>query len=233
MKRIGLIGGLSWQSTVDYYRIINEESAKRLGGLNNVESIVYSVNLNEMLEHMGKGEVEILGGKFAAVGKKLEEAGADLIVLCTNTMHAACTQLEESIHVPFIHIADATADEIKRLGLHKVGLMGTPFTMGQDFYKGRLRDKHGIEVIVPQESEWNEIYRVIQEELTFGILKDESRKYFLSVIEELRSRGAEGVILGCTEIPMLIKQTDTDLPVLDTTALHAMAAVRLAEELDK
>ena len=183
MKRIGLIGGLSWQSTVDYYRIINEESAKRLGGLNNVESIVYSVNLNEMLEHMGKGEVEILGGKFAAVGKKLEEAGADLIVLCTNTMHAACAQLEESIHVPFIHIADATADEIKRLGLHKVGLMGTPFTMGQDFYKGRLRDKHGIEVIVPQESEWNEIYRVIQEELTFGILKDESRKYFLSVIE--------------------------------------------------
>lgn len=126
MKRIGLIGGLSWQSTVDYYRIINEESAKRLGGLNNVESIVYSVNLNEMLEHMGKGEVEILGGKFAAVGKKLEEAGADLIVLCTNTMHAACAQLEESIHVPFIHIADATADEIKRLGLHKVGLMGTP-----------------------------------------------------------------------------------------------------------
>lgn len=121
MKRIGLIGGLSWQSTVDYYRIINEESAKRLGGLNNVESIVYSVNLNEMLEHMGKGEVEILGGKFAAVGKKLEEAGADLIVLCTNTMHAACAQLEESIHVPFIHIADATADEIKRLGLHKVG----------------------------------------------------------------------------------------------------------------
>ena len=111
--------------------------------------------------------------------------------------------------------------------------MGTPFTMGQDFYKGRLRDKHGIEVIVPQESEWNEIYRVIQEELTFGILKDESRKYFLSVIEELRSRGAEGVILGCTEIPMLIKQNDTDLPVLDTTALHAMAAVRLAEELDK
>ena len=212
MKRIGLIGGLSWQSTVDYYRIINEESAKRLGGLNNVESIVYSVNLNEMLEHMGKGEVEILGGKFAAVGKKLEEAGADLIVLCTNTMHAACAQLEESIHVPFIHIADATADEIKRLGLHKVGLMGTPFTMGQDFYKGRLRDKHGIEVIVPQESEWNEIY---------------------PVIEELRSRGAEGVILGCTEIPMLIKQTDTDLPVLDTTALHAMAAVRLAEELDK
>lgn len=160
------------------------------------------------------------GGKFAAVGKKLEEAGADLIVLCTNTMHAACAQLEESIHVPFIHIADATADEIKRLGLHKVGLMGTPFTMGQDFYKGRLRDKHGIEVIVPQESEWNEIYRVIQEELTFGILKDESRKYFLSVIEELRSRGAEGVILGCTEIPMLIKQTDTDLPVLDTTALQ-------------
>ena len=233
MKRIGLIGGLSWQSTVDYYRIINGESAKRLGGLNNVESIIYSVNLNEMLEHMGRGEVEILGGKFAAVGKKLEEAGADLIVLCTNTMHAACVQLEESIHVPFIHIADATADEIKRLGLHKVGLMGTPFTMGQDFYKGRLRDQHGIEVIVPQESEWDEIYRVIQEELTFGILKDESRQYFLSVIEELRSRGAEGVILGCTEIPMLIKQTDTDLPVLDTTALHAMAAVRLAEELDK
>ena len=233
MKRIGLIGGLSWQSTVDYYRIINEESARRLGGLNNVESIAYSVNLNEMLEHMGRGEVDILEEKFAAVGKKLEQAGADLIVLCTNTMHAASARLEREINIPFIHIADATADEIKRLGLHKVGLMGTPFTMGQDFYKGRLTEKYGIEVIVPQEGEWEEIYRVIQEELTFGILKEESRKYFLSVMEELRARGAEGVILGCTEIPMLIKQSDTDLPVLDTTALHAMAAVRLTEELER
>ena len=204
-----------------------------MGCLINVESIAYSVNLNEMLEHMGRGEVDILEEKFAAVGKKLEQAGADLIVLCTNTMHAASARLEREINIPFIHIADATADEIKRLGLHKVGLMGTPFTMGQDFYKGRLTEKHGIEVIVPQEGEWEEIYRVIQEELTFGILKEESRKYFLSVMEELRARGAEGVILGCTEIPMLIKQSDTDLPVLDTTALHAMAAVRLAEELER
>ncbi len=233
MKRIGLIGGLSWQSTVDYYRIINEESAKRLGGLNNVESIVYSVNLNEMLGLMGKGDIATLGGKFAAVGKKLEEAGADLVVLCTNTMHAACQQLEAELHVPFIHIADATGAEIHRQGLHKVGLMGTPFTMGQDFLKGRLREKFGIEVIVPAEDRWQEIYRVIQEELTFGILKDESRRWFLSVIEELRAQGAEGVILGCTEIPMLIKQSDTDLPVFDTTALHAMAAVDLAEALER
>lgn len=227
MKRIGLIGGLSWQSTVDYYRVINEESAKRLGGLNNVESIVYSVNLSEMLDHMGKGETEILGAKFAAVGKKLEEAGAEVVVLCTNTMHAVAGQLEESLTVPFVHLGDATAVAIQNQGLTKVGIIGTPFTMTQEFMKGRI-EQYGIEVIAPPVQCHDEIFRVIQEELTFGVLKDESRRYYLQVMEEMRSRGAQGVILGCTEIPMLIKQSDTDLPVFDTTTLHALAAVEAA-----
>lgn len=230
MKTIGLIGGLSWQSTVDYYRIINEESAKRLGGLNNVKTIVYSVNLAEMLGHMERGETQIAAEKFAAVGKTLEGAGAEVLILCTNTMHAVCHKLEESLSIPFVHITDATGAAIQKQGIKKIGLIGTPFTMGQDFLKGRLERSFGLTVLTPPESCYDAIFRVITEELTFGILKEESRRYYLQVMEELRSRGAEGIILGCTEIPMLIKQSDTDLPVFDTTTLHALAAVEAAEK---
>lgn len=230
MKTIGLIGGLSWQSSVDYYRVINEESAKRLGGIHNARSIMYSVDLSEMLGHMEKGETDILADKLAEVGTTVERAGAEVLLLCTNTMHAVSGKLEEQLGIPFVHIADATAREIKRLGLKKVGLMGTPFTMGEAFYKGRLQERHGIEVVVPDSERWDEIFRVIKEELTFGVIKEQSRRFYLDVIEELVAMGAEGVILGCTEIPMLIKQEHTDVPVFDTTTLHALAAVELADE---
>lgn len=229
MKKIGLIGGLSWQSTVEYYRVINEESNRRLGGgLDTVECILYSVNLAQKLGRMARGEQKQLGQEFLDIGKKLVAAGADVLLLCTNTMHAVYDVLSDGLSVPVIHIADATADAIKKQGLQKVALLGTPFTMTQPFYKGRLKQLHGIDVLLPTEEQGEEIYRVINEELTFHILKEESRRYFLDVIDSLRAQGAQGAILGCTEIPLLIQQEHTDLPVFDTTVLHAMAAVDAA-----
>ncbi|MPM24404.1 putative racemase YgeA [bioreactor metagenome] len=228
MKKIGMIGGLSWQSTVDYYRVANEESNKLLGGCDTAEILMYSVNLAEMLGYAGNNEKETLARRLCEVAKTLEDAGAGLVVLCTNTMHMVAPEIEAALHVPFLHIADAAAAEIKRRGFTKVGLLGTPFTMSQPFYRERLKELHGIDVIIPDERHHAEIYRVITDELTFGKLLDSSRAYFLSVIEELRAAGAQGVVLGCTEIPMLIKQKDTDLPVFDTATLHAAEAVRLA-----
>ena len=212
MKKIGLIGGLSWQSTVEYYRVINEESNRRLGGgLDTAECILYSVNLAQKLGRMARGEQKQLGEEFLDIGKKLVAAGADMILLCTNTMHAVYDVLSSGLS-----------------GLQKVALLGTPFTMSQPFYKDRLKHLHGIDVIVPTEEQGQEIYRVINEELTFHILKEKSRRYFLDVIDSLRDQGAQGAILGCTEIPLLIQQEHTDLPVFDTTVLHAMAAVDAA-----
>lgn len=228
MKKIGMIGGLSWQSTVDYYRVANEESNKLLGGCDTAEILMYSVNLAEMLGYAGKNDKVTLARRLSDVAKTLEDAGAGLVVLCTNTMHMVAPEIEAALHVPFLHIADAAAYEIKRRGFTKVGLLGTPFTMSQPFYRQRLKELHGIDVVIPDERHHAEIYRVITEELTFGKLLDSSRTYFLSVIEELRAQGAQGVVLGCTEIPMLIKQKDTDLPVFDTATLHAAEAVRLA-----
>lgn len=228
MKKIGLIGGLSWQSTVEYYRVINEESNRRLGGLGTAECILYSVNLAEKLGRMARGEEKQLGEEFLDISKKLVSAGADMILLCTNTMHAVYDVLADGLSVPVIHIADATAAAIKKQGLTKVALLGTPFTMTQPFYKDRLKKLHGIDVVIPTKEQGEEIYRVINEELTFHILKEESRRYFLDVIDSLRAQGAQGAILGCTEIPLLIQQEHTDLPVFDTTVLHAMAAVDAA-----
>ncbi len=225
MKKIGLIGGLSWQSTVEYYRIINEESNRRLGGLDTAECILYSVNLAEKLGRMTRGEYQQLGQEFLEVGQKLVAAGADMVLLCTNTMHAVYDTLSAGLSVPVLHIADATAAAIRRQGLTKVALLGTPFTLTQPFYKDRLKQLHGIDVVIPTPEQGAEIYRVIQEELTFHLLKESSRRYFLDVLDTLRAQGAQGVILGCTEIPLLIQQQHTDLPVFDTTTLHALAAV--------
>lgn len=225
MKKIGLIGGLSWQSTVEYYRIINEESNRRLGGLDTAECILYSVNLAEKLGRMTRGEYQQLGQEFLDVGQKLVAAGADMVLLCTNTMHAVYDTLSAGLSVPVLHIADATAAAIRRQGLTKVALLGTPFTLTQPFYKDRLKQLHGIDVVIPTPEQGAEIYRVIQEELTFHLLKESSRRYFLDVLDTLRAQGAQGVILGCTEIPLLIQQQHTDLPVFDTTTLHALAAV--------
>lgn len=228
MKKIGLIGGLSWQSSVDYYRIINEESNKRLGNKSTVESIMYSTDLERKFNLVTSGQIDQLAKEFIEIGQSLEKAGADVVIMCTNTMHTVFDEIQNQINIPMIHIVDATAQAIKKQGLNKVALLGTTYTMTQPFYIEKLKNKYGIDTVVPKPEQMNEIMRVIEEELTFDILTDNSRKFFIDVINELKEQGAQGVILGCTEIPMLIKQKDSPIPVFDTTELHAMAAVDFA-----
>ncbi len=228
MKKIGLIGGLSWQSTVDYYRIINEESNKRLGGKSTVESIIYSTDLEEKFNLVVEGKLEQLAAEFTDITNSLEKAGADVALMCTNTMHVVFDEIQKNVNIPMIHITDATAKAIQKAGLKKVGILGTTFTMTQPFIMGKLKEEYGIECIAPEPEEMTEIMRVIEEELTFNILKDTSRAYYVNVIKELQEKGAEGVILGCTEIELLIKQKDSPVPVFDTTELHALAAVDFA-----
>lgn len=228
MKKIGMVGGLSWQSTVDYYKIINEESNKRLGNKSTVEQIIWSTDLERKFNHVVNGELDELADEFIEIAQGLERAGADCVIMATNTMHLVFDKVSASVKIPMIHIADPTAEAIKKAGFDKVALLGTSFTCTHPFYMGRLKEKYGIECLVPTEEEKTEIQRVIEEELTFNIIKDSSRDYYLKVIDELARQGAQGVILGCTEIQMLIKQEDTPLPVFDTTTLHALAAVDFA-----
>lgn len=228
MKKIGMVGGLSWQSTVDYYKIINEESNKRLGNKSTVEQIIWSTDLERKFNHVVNGELDELADEFIEIAQGLERAGADCVIMATNTMHLVFDKVAASVKIPMIHIADPTAEAIKKAGFDKVALLGTSFTCTHPFYMGRLKEKYGIECLVPTEEEKTEIQRVIEEELTFNIIKDSSRDYYLKVIDELARQGAQGVILGCTEIQMLIKQEDTPLPVFDTTTLHALAAVDFA-----
>ena len=230
MKKIGLIGGLSWQSSVDYYCVINEESNKILGDNSTIESIMYTTDLHRKLGHVFNNEIPQLEAEFVEIAKTLENAGAGVIVICSNTMHLAFDAAAASVKVPMVHIVDATAKAILAQGLSKVALLGTTFTMTQPFYIKRLKDMYNIDVVVPNSEEMDEIMRVIEEELTFNVLKDSSREFYVKVIDSLKAKGAEGVILGCTEIPMLIKQKDTDIPVFDTTELHAKAALDLAME---
>ena len=228
MKKIGMVGGLSWQSTVDYYKIINEESNKRLGNKSTAEQIIWSTDLERKFNHVVNGELDELADEFIEIAQGLERAGADCVIMATNTMHLVFDKVSASVKIPMIHIADPTAEAIKKAGFDKVALLGTSFTCTHPFYMGRLKEKYGIECLVPTEEEKTEIQRVIEEELTFNIIKDSSRDYYLKVIDELARQGAQGVILGCTEIQMLIKQENTPLPVFDTTTLHALAAVDFA-----
>lgn len=230
MKTIGIIGGLSWQSTIDYYRIINSRENQIFGNSTTGEIIVYSVNLEEMLPLVTAGEFGILGEKLGGVAKKLEAAGAEIIVLATNTMHVVATQIAASVNVPFLHITDALAQEIKKFGFTKVGLVGTSYTMSLPFYKDKLKKEYGITVITPPEKEHKKIFDIIHNELTFNIIKDESRQEYLRIMNDLIQAGAQGIILGCTEIPMLIKQEHTGIPVFDTTSIHANAAVEMASK---
>ena len=230
MKKIGLIGGLSWQSSVDYYAIINEESNRRLGGKSTVESIMYSTDLERKYGLVTSGQIDILAKEFIEIAQNLEKAGADVIIMCTNTMHTVFEEIQSNINVPMIHIVDATAQAIQKQGIKKVALLGTTYTMTKPFYTEKLKNKYGIETVVPKPEQMDEIMRVIEEELTFNIIKDKSSEYFINVINELKEQGAEGVILGCTEIPMLIKQKDSPMPVFDTTRLHALAALDYAME---
>ena len=227
MKTIGLIGGMSWESTQTYYRLINEKVREELGGLHSAKLALYSVDFAEIEALQHQGDWEATAKILSAAGKSVESAGADFLVICTNTMHKVAPQIEQAISIPLLHIADATASALKKDGVTCVGLLGTRFTMEQAFYRDRL-EEHGIRVIVPDESQREKVHSVIYNELCLGEIKPDSRQAYLEVIGELSDRGAQGVILGCTEIGLLIKAADTDVPLYDTTELHADQAVQFA-----
>ncbi len=231
MKTIGLIGGMSWESTVDYYRIINQEVGRRLGGLHSAKILMYSVDFGELEPLMREGKWDEIGGHVATIAKTLESGGADVILLCTNTVHKVAGWIEGAITVPFIHIADATGEEITRKGLKKVALLGTRYTMEGDFYRDRLTEKFGLSVLIPPDEERGIINDVIFNELCKGVINQSSKDQFKAFIKGLVGRGADGIILGCTEIPMLIKQGDCPVPLLDTTSIHALRAVEYALSL--
>ncbi len=227
MKTIGLIGGLSWESSLEYYRYINTFVKEKLGGLHSAKCLMYSFNFAEMVELQHNGEWEKATKYMVDTAKTLEKGGAEAIVICTNTMHKMAEEVENGINVPLIHIADATAMKMKEQEVTSVGLIGTNFTMEQDFYKERLNN-YGIDVIIPTDDDRQVIHNVIYEELCQGIVKESSKQAYLRILERLKNMGAQGVILGCTEIPLLIKQEDTSLPLFDTTLLHSKAAASFA-----
>jgi aspartate racemase len=225
MKKLGLVGGTSWVSTIDYYRLINEGVNERLGGLNYAELIIYSVNFNDFQRNNTAGNWDATYELLLDACKRVIRGGAEAIVLCANTSHAVADKLEAVLDVPIIHIVTATANEIKRLGLKKVGLMGTKFTMEMDFYKNILNE-NGIECIVPEPVEKRDaIQKTVKEELGRGIIKEETKQQYITYINEMIERGAEGIILGCTELPMILSQQDIKVPVFDTTQIHSKAAV--------
>jgi aspartate racemase len=228
MKTIGLIGGMSWESTVEYYRIINQEVGRRVGGLHSAKILMYSVDFGELEPLMREGKWEEIGGKVAGIAKTLEGGGADVILLCTNTVHKVASWIENATTVPFIHIADTTGEEVSRKGMKKVALLGTRYTMEGDFYKDRLTEKFGLSVIIPPDEKRGIVNDVIFNELCKGVINQSSKGQFIEIINELVARGAEGIILGCTEIPMLIKEGDCPVPLFDTTAIHALRAVDYA-----
>jgi aspartate racemase len=228
MKTIGLLGGMTWHSTVEYYRLINTGVHSRLGKSHSAKCLLYSVDFEELETLQNEGGWEALDGMMAEAAAKLERAGAELIVICANTMHRTAPRVEASISVPLLHIADATAGEIRKLNLKTVGLLGTRYTMELDFYRDRLESLHGLRVLTPGEADRNVVHDIIYKELGHGVIKESSREAYRAVIRGLHERGAEGVILGCTEIPLLIKPGDYPLPLFDTTAIHAAAAVEMA-----
>ncbi|WAA12853.1 aspartate/glutamate racemase family protein [Fervidibacillus halotolerans] len=227
MKTIGLIGGMSWESSLEYYRIINEEVKRRLGGLHSAKCILYSVDFEEIERDQAKGDWERAGRTLGEVARALEKAGAEFIAICTNTMHKVINHIEENITIPILHIADATANQIKRSNIRTVGLLGTKYTMEQDFYKSRM-EMNGINVVVPDKTNREGINNVIYGELCLGTIKQSSKEYYKQVIKNLVDQGAEGIVLGCTEIGLLIQKEDLDVPVFDTTKIHAIEAVNQA-----
>ena len=223
MKTIGLIGGMSWESTVTYYKIINETVKEKLGGLHSAKCILYSIDFQKIEECQANGNWEKSGEILGEAANNLEKAGADFIVICTNTMHKVINQIKEKISIPILHIAEMTAEKILEKGLKNIALLGTKYTMEQDFYKSKLIEK-GINVIIPDKNDIEIINKVIYEELCLGTINSNSKKKFLEIVDKLRSKGAEGIILGCTEIGLLIKNEDTDVPLFDTAVIHAEEA---------
>lgn len=228
MKTIGLIGGMSWESTADYYREINQGVKESLGGLHSAKLVLHSVDFDpiEKLQHAGDwaGAAAIL----AQAARSMNAAGADFLLLCTNTMHKVAAQVEDAAGIPLLHIADATAEELLRDGIETVGLLGTRYTMEQDFYKGRLQEKFGLKVLVPSQADRDVVHDVVYEELCLGRILDASRAKYLRIIDALAQQGAQAVILGCTEIGLLVKQADTTIRLYDTTRIHAQKAVERA-----
>ena len=223
LKIIGLIGGMSWESTVTYYKIINETVKEKLGGLHSAKCILYSIDFQEIEECQANGNWEKSGEILGEAANNLEKAGADFIVICTNTMHKVVNQIKEKISIPILHIAEMTAEKILEKGLKNIALLGTKYTMEQDFYKSKLIEK-GINVIIPDKNDIEIINEVIYDELCLGTINSDSKKKFLEIVDKLRSKGAEGIILGCTEIGLLIKNADTDVPLFDTAIIHAEQA---------
>jgi aspartate racemase len=227
MRTIGLIGGMSWESTAEYYRLLNEGTRERLGGLHSAKCVLYSVDFAEVERLQSAARWAEAGDLLADAARALEAAGADLLLICTNTMHKVADRVEAAVDVPLLHLADTTAQAVRAAGLARVGLLGTAFTMEQDFYRGRLAG-HGLEVLVPDADGRAEVHRVIYEELCLGVVREESRAAYREVIAGLVARGAQGIVLGCTEIELLVGAGDSPVPVFPTTRLHAEAAVAAA-----
>ncbi|KTB47894.1 aspartate/glutamate racemase family protein [Dehalogenimonas alkenigignens] len=228
MKTIGLVGGISWNSTATYYRLINEGVAKALGGLHSAKVLLYSFDFEEIEKRQSAGEWHELGALLGERGRALRDAGADFLVICANTMHKVVDQVEAISRLPVLHIADATGEAITKAGLKKIGLLGTRFTMSEEFYRRRLEEKFDIEVVVPREDEQRMVNSIIYEELCRGCVLPTSNPACRLIIENLVKRSAEGIVLGCTELPLLIKQSDSKVPIFDTVKIHAEAAVRRA-----
>jgi len=228
MKTIGMIGGMSWESSIEYYRIVNQTMKEKLGGLHSAKSVMYSVDFAEIetLQHEGRWEEATQAMIEAA--RHVEAGGADFVVICTNTMHKMADEVEAAIGIPLLHIADATAEAIKAKRLNKIGLLGTKFTMEEDFYRGRLVEKHGLDVLIPETEDREVVHRVIYDELVLGNIKTESREAYKKIINKLIAAGAQGIILGCTEIGLLVKDEDSSVPLFDTTYIHAVSAVEYA-----
>ena len=230
MKTIGLIGGMSWESTIPYYQQINLSIKEKLGGLHSGKIILYSLDFHEIERLQHAGDWDAAGILLAQAARALELAGADFLVLCTNTMHKLAGTIEAAVAIPLLHIADPTATAIKAASYHKIGLLGTRFTMEQDFYRQRLQQQHGLEVLIPAATDRDIVHSIIYEELCLGKILDASRQQYCRIIDELKAQGAEAIILGCTEIGLLLKQEDSELLLFDTTALHARRAAELALE---
>jgi aspartate racemase len=228
MKTIGLIGGMSWESTVPYYRIINETVREKLGGFHSAKLVLFSVDFHEIEQLQHSGAWDESGRMLARAARSLEVAGVNFLVLCTNTMHKVADAIETAVEIPLLHIADPTAQEIKKTGLTKVGLLGTRFTMEQDFYRGRLRDQHYLDVLIPDDEDRGIVHKIIYDELCMGLVRNSSRAEYRRIIQRLVDQGVQGVILGCTEISMLVGPSDSPVPIFDTTSIHARKAAEYA-----
>jgi len=223
-----MIGGMSWESSLEYYRIMNQAVKEKLGGFHSAPCILYSVDFDDVEKLQHQGDWESLTRLMIEAAQRVKKAGADFLLICTNTMHKMADEVQRAVRIPLLHIADVTAGAVKANGQSRVGLLGTKFTMEQDFYKGRLKEIHGLDVLIPEDKERQVIHDILYNELCLGEIKELSREKFQSIIRNLVKRGAQGVILGCTEIPLIVRQEDYEIPLYDTTALHAHAAVDFA-----